>query len=93
MPLSEEGSPPPLSIHFNLPGKWGSAAVGSHVTLFSLPCGVSGLGPGLGGGSRSPANSLFVSAVRKPRYVRRERSLAASSASTTLSAETRVSNV
>lgn len=33
------------------------------------------------------------SSVRKPRYVRRERSLVTSSASTTLSAETRVSNV
>ncbi|XP_060614963.1 uncharacterized protein C1orf159 homolog [Anolis sagrei] len=33
------------------------------------------------------------SSVRKPRYVRRERSLMTSSTSTTLSAETRVSNV
>uniref|UniRef100_A0A6J0SNL9 Uncharacterized protein C1orf159 homolog isoform X1 n=2 Tax=Pogona vitticeps TaxID=103695 RepID=A0A6J0SNL9_9SAUR len=33
------------------------------------------------------------SSVRKPRYVRRERSLMTSSASTTLSAETQVSNV
>ncbi|ETE72200.1 hypothetical protein L345_01980, partial [Ophiophagus hannah] len=33
------------------------------------------------------------SSIRKPRYVRRDRSLASSTTSTTLSAETRVSNV